>query len=152
MAFDAFLKIGEIRGSSTDAAHKDWIALESYALGLERPVAASGSGQASGKTEFSEFTFVARDARAALPVLDSGVRGLRQPAEVHLATEDLKTGGSRVYASYKLTDCVVTSVREAGSPSEGLPAQAVTLRYQKAELSNLREGTSAVFDNTGGTK
>lgn len=152
MAFDAFLKIGEIRGSSTDAAHKDWIVLESYGLGLERSEALTGSGQSAGKTEFSEFTFVARDARAAIPVLDSGVKGLRQPVEVHLATEDVKTGESRVYATYKLSDCVVTSVREAGSPSEGLPAQAVSVRYQKAEFTNLRDSTSAVFDNTGGTK
>lgn len=152
MAFDAFLKLGNIAGSSVDESHPGWIVVESYGLGLDNASGSGAGGARVGRTQFSEFTFVARDARAAVPILDSSAKGLRQDVELHLASPDAKTGGMRTYASYKLTDCLITSVRDAGALSEALPAQAVSLAYQKAELTHLPSGAKAVFDNTGGTK
>lgn len=153
MAFNAFLKLGDIAGSSFDESHPGWIVVESYGLGLDRAVGSGGGGIATtGRAQFSEFTFVARDARAAVPILDSSVKGLRHEVELHLTSPDMKTGGTRTYASYKLTDCLITSVRDAGSLSETLPAQAVSLVYQKAELTYVPSGDKAVFDNTGGAK
>lgn len=152
MAFDAFLKMGEIAGSSVDQQHPGWIVVESYGLGLDNASGSGAGGAGAGKTQFGEFTFVARDPRAAVPILESSAKGLRQDVEFHLTAPDLKAGAPEVYASYKLTDCVISSVREAGSVSEQLPAQAVSLVYQKAEIMHHRTGATAVFDNTGGAK
>ncbi|MFN7180287.1 Hcp family type VI secretion system effector [Hyphomonas sp.] len=48
-----YLKLGDIKGESTDARHKDWITIESLAEGIDVPTsAAAGGGSArAGKVQ-----------------------------------------------------------------------------------------------------
>ena len=55
MAFDAFLKISDIPGESTDDKHKDWIEIVSYNQAVNQPVASSPSGAGGASAERVNF-------------------------------------------------------------------------------------------------
>ena len=59
MTFDAFVYIKDIPGESTDAGHKDWIEITTFAHGVEQPVsttASSAGGATVGRANFESFT------------------------------------------------------------------------------------------------
>jgi type VI secretion system secreted protein Hcp len=60
MAFDAFIKIKDIDGESTDEQHKDWIEVISFNHGVSQQVsttASSAGGASAERASFREFQF-----------------------------------------------------------------------------------------------
>src|SRR4051794_9371957 len=69
MAEDVFAKIGDIKGESLDAKHKDEIEVLSYSWGVQNSGSmASGSGGGEGKASFHDLSFTHNIDKAS-PVL-----------------------------------------------------------------------------------
>src|SRR3954454_25208817 len=69
MASDIFAKLGDIKGESVDAKHKDEIEVLSYSWGVNNAGSmAHGGGGDEGKSTFQDLTFVHKVDKAS-PVL-----------------------------------------------------------------------------------
>jgi type VI secretion system secreted protein Hcp len=135
MPFDAFLKIEEIPGESTDDKHKDQIEILSFNWGVrqQRSGSSSSAGSLSAeRADFQEFAVV-KPVDKASPLLF-----LACASGQHLkgATVQLcRAGGDKEpYMEYKLSDVMVTSVRPGGNGhGEALPLEEVQFAYGKIE-------------------
>ena len=59
MTDDIFAKIGDIKGESTDAKHKDEIEVLSFSWGVaSTPPSGGGAGGGAGKATFQDLTIV----------------------------------------------------------------------------------------------
>ena len=77
MAVRHFLKIGDIKGESNDAKHKDEIEVLSWSWGVTRPgTMAHGGGGGEGKASFQRFQLHA-PRRQGLAGAHEGVRDRR---------------------------------------------------------------------------
>ena len=149
MAFDAFLKISDIPGESTDDKHKDWIELMSYSMGITQPSAGSHSSgsAASQRADFQDFTVV-KPLDKCSPKLALLFANGNRIKEVVL--ELCRAGGDKFkYMEYKLSDCVVTSWRPGGSSKGGdaVPLEEFTINYGKIEWTYTQQKRT---DGTGG--
>jgi type VI secretion system secreted protein Hcp len=128
MAFDAFLKIDGIPGESTDDGHTDWIEVLSYSCGISQNASASassGGGATAERADFSELSIV-KSLDKASPKLAVACADGTHIASVVL--ELCRAGGDKLkYMEYKLTNCIVSTVRPGGSSGGGekLPLEEV---------------------------
>ena len=74
MATDIFAKIGDIKGESADAKHKDEIEVLSFSWGVANSGSTgSGSGSGAGKATFQDLSIV-HGIDKATPDTPEGVR------------------------------------------------------------------------------
>ena len=150
MAFDAFLKIDGIPGESTDDAHKDWIEVLSYNTGISQTAsgsASSGGGASAERADFQDFSIVKTLDKASPKVAVACADG-SHIKEVKL--ELCRAGGDKLkYMEYKMSNCIVSSVRPGGSSQgvETLPLEEVTFVYGKIEWTYTQQKRA---DGTGG--
>lgn len=141
---DYFLKLGDIKGESMDAKHKQEINVLSWSFGSRQPGASAigGQGAGVGKVQFHDF-MITKHVDAASPKLM-----LACASGQHFPTATLvcrKAGGTQVeYLTLKFTNVIVSSQESASSsgdlPSETqagkewLPIDKITLNYAKIEM------------------
>jgi type VI secretion system secreted protein Hcp len=136
MAFDSFLKIGEVPGESTDDKHKDWIEILSFSHGLKQPTsgaASTGGGRGAQRCDHEDFTIVHTLDKASPKLALHCCNGMHLK-EVKL--ELCRAAGDKTkYMEYKLTDVIVSSVRPAGTAKEDtpIPLEQVSFSYGKIE-------------------
>ncbi len=74
MAIDIFAKIGDIKGESLDAKHKDEIEVLSWSWGVSQAGSMGpGGGGGAGKPSFSDFNFTHHIDKAS-PASDESLR------------------------------------------------------------------------------
>jgi type VI secretion system secreted protein Hcp len=150
MAFDAFLKVDGIPGESTDDAHADQIEVLSFSSGVSQTSSASassGGGASSERADFQDFSIVKALDKAS-PKLAVACADGTHISEVVL--ELCRAGGDKLkYMEYKLSDCIVSSVRPGGSAQGGetLPLEEVSFNYGKIEWIYTQQKRA---DGTGG--
>lgn len=137
MAFDAFIKIGDIEGGSEAKGHKGEIEVLSYSWGLRQEIAHGGGGGAgAGKATAADFSFL-MEAGIASPELALAVcRGEQFPEAIFTATEAGAGAGKKAQpAFYKLrfTEVLISSY-QVGGQSGGVPTDQVSLNFAKVEL------------------
>jgi type VI secretion system secreted protein Hcp len=136
MAFDAFLKVDGIPGESTDDAHPDQIEVLSYSSGVSQrssASASSGGGASSERADFQDFSIVKTLDKASPKLAVACADGTHIPEVV---LELCRAGGNKLkYMEYKMSDCIVSSVRPGGSSQGGetLPLEEVSFNYGKIE-------------------
>jgi len=131
MASDIFAKLGDIKGESLDAKHKDEIEVLSYSWGVSNAGSmASGSGGGEGKATFHDLSFVHNIDKASPVLIQACATG------VHLKEATIthrKAGkGQHEYLVVKLNDVIVTSVTHGGS-GDG-HSENVSLAFAKVAL------------------
>jgi len=136
MAFDAFLKIDDIKGESTDDKHKDWIEVLSYSHGLSQPVAgsaSSGGARSAERCNHQDFSIV-KTLDAASPKLALFCCNGKHVKEIKIEL-CRATGDKQKYMLYTLSDVLISSVRPGGSAQggESLPLEEVSFNYGKIE-------------------
>ena len=150
MAFDAFIKIDGVPGESTDDKHKDWIEVLSYSWGISQPKSASAStagGASAERADFQDFSIVKALDKASPKLALACAQG-KHIKEVKI--ELCRAGGDKVkYMEYKLTNCIITSVRRGGSSQGGetLPLEEVAFDYGKIEWTYTQQKRD---DGSGG--
>jgi len=131
-----YLQIDGIKGDSTNAAHKDWIELESYSHGVSQPVGASWSAQgahAGSIAQHSEFSFAKRLDSSSPTLCLYCCKGSAIKKVVFEISRPL--GDQTTFMKYTFTDCIVSGISTSGSASEAdpVPMEQVSIRYSKIE-------------------
>jgi type VI secretion system secreted protein Hcp len=132
MAVDIFAKIGDIKGESLDAKHKDEIELFSWSWGVLQPGSmASGGGGGAGKVSFNDLSFTHHVDKASPNLLKACASGKHIPEATITAR---KAGeGQQEYLTLKLTDVIITNVNSGGNGGGELTEQ-VALQFAKVEM------------------
>ena len=150
MAFDAFLKVDGVDGESTDDKHADWIEILSYSTGVSQTASASassGGGASAERADFQDFSVVKALDKAS-PKLALACADGTHIGEVVL--ELCRAGGDKLkYMEYKLTNCIVSSVRPGGSAQGGetLPLEEISFNFGKIEWTYTQQKRA---DGSGG--
>ena len=126
MASDIFAKIGNIKGESADAKHKDEIEVLSFSWGVTS--SAAGPGGVAGKPVFQDLAFVHHVDKASPALMQACATGKR----LKDATITQRKAGKapQDFLIVKLSDVVITGV--IGTTTAGQPgAETVSLVFDK---------------------
>jgi type VI secretion system secreted protein Hcp len=129
-----YLKIGDIKGESTDDGHKDWINLLSVSQSITRPMGAGASGSTRHRSSatFGDIVCV-KEVDASTPKLAEAIAdGTNFPkVEIHLTTSS--EGGKRVpYLLWELKQARVTSYSVSGATDGSMvPTEQISLNYEE---------------------
>ena len=134
MAFDAFLKVGDVEGESTDDKHKGWIEILSYNQQITQPTSgsmSSGGGISAERANFQNFSIVKALDKASPKLALACSNGQHYPevtVQLCRATEN-----KAQYMEYKMEDVLVTKYSPGGSSSggEALPVEEVSFAFGK---------------------
>jgi type VI secretion system secreted protein Hcp len=136
MAFDMFIKIGDIPGESTENKHKGEIEVLSFSWGVSQTAAPSGgSGGGAGKAQVTDFSFV-KQVGAASPALFVAVCQGEHFREAVFSASAVGGGAKRAQPSfYKVTfaDVLISSVRPGGQGG-GVPLEEISLNFAKVDI------------------
>src|SRR6267143_242352 len=119
MAFDAFAKIGDIKGESLDDKHKDWIEVLSFSAGITRR-------SQGGRPNIEDFKIVKKMDAASPLIFDAACEG---DSVGHATFVARKAGkGQQEFLVIKMSDVIITSVQHTdatGAPrSRALSAES----------------------------
>ncbi|MFY9299760.1 MAG: type VI secretion system tube protein Hcp [Candidatus Nitrosotenuis sp.] len=128
-AVDYYLKLGDIKGESTDSKHKDWIDVESFSFGVSRSGGSGGGG--AGKASFAAVSLVKTIDKSSPNLFVESASGK------HFATAELVLvkSGSEVMR-WTLSDVLISSYQVNGG--DAVPTEQFSLNYAKivAEYSS----------------
>ena len=132
MATDIFAKIGDIKGESTDAKHKDEIEVLSFSWGVANSGGLEfGSGGGAGKATFQGLTIVHNIDKATPKLLEACATGthLKDATITHR-----KAGkGQQEFLIVKMNDVIIAAVAHGGTTAQ--PAsETVTLAFAKVDF------------------
>jgi type VI secretion system secreted protein Hcp len=134
MAADIFAKIGDIKGESVDAKHKDEIEVLSFSWGLTNAgSAAPGGGGGAGKATFQDLSIVHRIDKASPALMLACATGKHLPDAT--ITHRKAGKGQHEYLIVKMNDIIITGVTHGGAsgqPDTG--SETVSLAFAKVHL------------------
>lgn len=133
MATDIFIKIGDIKGESTDSAHKDKIDVHSWSWGVaQHGTMAAGGGGGAGKASFSDLTFTHFVDKATPNLMAACATG----EHLKEATLYIRKAGKtpQEFFLIKMTEVLITNVAVSGSNGEGGMMESVSLQFAKVDL------------------
>ncbi len=134
MAGNIFAKIGDIKGESLDAKHKDEIEVLSFSWGVMNTVSASqgqGTGSVSGQAIFRDLVIVHNLDKASPQLLAACATG--QHLKDATITHRKAGKGQQEYLVVKLSDVIVTGVTHGGAAGQPAP-ETVSLAFAKVDL------------------
>ena len=132
MASDIFAKIGNIKGESTDAKHKDEIVVLSWTWGVTQSGTMSfGGGGGSGKASFQDLNFTHHIDKATPMLLKACATGQHVPDATITVRKAGK--GQLEYLIITLTDVLVTGVSMSVA-EDAATAENVSLQFAKVDL------------------
>lgn len=160
MAFDSFLKLGDIKGEARDKTYKDWIDVLSWSWGMTQSgTMAMGGGGGSGKVNVQDLTATKYVDTSSTNLMLKCMNGKHYP-EAKLIVR--KAGENPVeYMKITMTDVLISSVQSGGSGSEDRVTETVSLNFAKVKVEYTpQEATGApaatmqmewdIEQNTGG--
>jgi type VI secretion system secreted protein Hcp len=131
MATEIFLKIGDIKGESTDDRHKDEIEVSSWSWGVTQGGStAGGTGSGTGRAHVSDLSFTHHFDKASPLLMQACATG--QHIQEATLTERKTGKGQAEFLIIKLSGVMVTSV-QASASADGLE-EAASLRFAKVDL------------------
>jgi type VI secretion system secreted protein Hcp len=141
MAYDAFIKLTDVKGESTDSKHKSEIDILSFSFGVNQTgSSATGGGGGTGKASFHDFSFV-HSVDQSSPVLFQKCATGEHLKEALITVR--KAGGEQLeYLKIKLVDVLVSSVSPSGSAHSGgeVPLESVSLNFSKMGMDYQPQG------------
>ncbi len=133
-----YIKIGDIKGESTDDGHKDWINTLSVSNSITRPMGAGASGSTRHRSSctFGDIVVV-KEVDASSPKLQEAIAdGKNFPkVEIHLCTSS--EGGKRIpYLTWELKQARVSSYSASGSTDGGQPpTEQISLNFEEIKVT-----------------
>ena len=131
MASDIFAKIGDIKGESADAKHKDEIEVLSFSWGVTNGATIGpGGGAGAGRATFQDLSIIHNIDKASPLLLKACATGehLKEATVTHR-----KAGkGQQEYLIVKMKDVVITGVVHGGS-GDGA-SETVSLVFAKVDF------------------
>jgi len=144
MAFEAFLKLGDVKGGSSDAAHKDEILVKEYSFGVSNTGSVgSATGEArAGKASFSDLTFSAPASVASPRLMLACASGAHYDTAVLTLHRSGSGKAAQEFFRLTLKTVMVSAYHDAGSSTEDVPMDTVTLAFAAMKLEFLPPTTS----------
>ena len=131
MAADIFLKLGDIKGESSDDKHKGEIDVLAWSWGVSNPTSmASGGGGGRGKVSFQDLHFTHYVDKASPNLLKMCATG--EHIKEATLTQRKQGKGQQEYLLIKLTDVMVSSVQDGGTGDQ--LTENFTLAFAKVDL------------------
>ncbi len=133
MAADIFAKIGDIKGESIDAKHKDEVEVLSWSWGVSQSGSINqGGGGGAGKANFNDFNFTHRVDKASPILLKACATG----EHIKEATITVRKAGKgqQEFLIIKMNDVLITSVNPSGSADTATLAESVAMQFAKVAL------------------
>jgi type VI secretion system secreted protein Hcp len=136
MAFDMFIKIGDIPGESVESKHKGEIEVLSFSWGVSQTTTRPGSGNGAGKAQVSDFSFVKQIGAASPALFVSVCKGEHFDDAVFSASTGPAGSKKGQETFYKVTfsDVLISSVRPGGQGGSDVPLEQVSLNFAKVEI------------------
>ena len=133
MAVDIFAKIGDIKGESIDAKHKEELEVLSWSWGVSQSGSmSSGSGQVQGKASFNDFNFTHHVDKASPVLLKACATG----EHIKEATITVRKAGKEQheFLVIKMSDVLITGVHMNNSGDPAATAEGVAMQFAKVDL------------------
>ncbi len=135
-AVDMFLKIDDIKGESTDAAHEGEIEILSYQWGETNKAKRHAGGGGAGKVSIQDMTFTMAYEKSS-PKLMQATNSGKSFEEVILTVR--KAGGDTAprepFLTITMTDIVISSYQTGGSAADDtVPIDTIALNFAKIEF------------------
>ena len=130
MAADIFVKLGDIKGESLDAKHKDEIEVLSFSWGVSN-VGQGGPGVGAGKATFRDLSIIHRIDKASPALMRACATGKHLPEAT--LTQRKAGKGQQEYLIIKMNDVIITSVADDSTSSEA-GSEAVSLNFSKIQF------------------
>ncbi len=152
MAFDAFIKIGDIEGESTDDKHAGWIEITDYSMDITQTISstASSAGGASGeRADFTDFSITKQLDKATPKLALACADGTHYDK---ITVELCRAGTDKVkFMEFILSNCILSSI--SMSAGNEFPEESIGINYGKVEWSYVqqkRQGGSATGNVAAG--
>ena len=131
MAVDIFLKIGDIKGESTDAKHPGEIVIESFSFG-QAADANADTGQRTGKIAMQDYNFVMNVNAASPKLMTYCADGAHIPEAVLTCR---KPGANPVeFLKVRFLDVMVSAFQAGGAQADVVPTDQFSMWFGKIEL------------------
>src|SRR5215467_11230639 len=131
MAADVFLKLGDIKGESSDDKHKGEIDVLAWSWGVSNAASmATGGGGGLGKASFHDLTITHYIDKASPNLLKMCATG--EHIKEATLTQRKQGKGQQEYLLIKLTDVMVSSVQDGGTGDQ--LTENFTLAFAKVDL------------------
>jgi type VI secretion system secreted protein Hcp len=132
LADDIFLKLGTIKGDSTDEKFKDEIVVLSYTQSVRNSGTTAGGGAGTGKVSFGAITVLKNIDRSSAGLIQAIATG----QHINDAVLSFRTAGNNrvVYYQIKLTDVLVTALDQTDNPDPGKIVEKLSLTASKYEF------------------
>ncbi len=143
MAVDVFLKLGDIKGESKDAAHEGEIDVLSWSWAIAQPGGVSmGGGGGLGKANFSDLSFMHALDKASPVLMKTCATGEHLPEAILVARKAGK--GQQDYLIVKMKEVFITSVQPSGSSEH--PTESVSLQFGHVDLEYKPQKADGTLD------
>ena len=130
MAADIFAKIGDIKGESIDAKHKDEVEVLSWSWGVSQSASVTpGSGGGTGKASFHDFVITHHVDKASPLLLKACATG-EHIKEATISVRRAVSKSQQDYLIVKMSDVLVTNVSQGGAE---VTSETVSLVFSKVE-------------------
>jgi len=123
----AYLKLGDIKGEATDNAHKDWINIESFDMGIQQERDAA-SGLPTGKRQHKPFV-ITKSVDKATPLLFGVCASGGTIPMVRL--EFVSSGPRPQYYKVTFKNVIVSSYQTSSSSADSVPTESFSLNYEE---------------------
>ena len=128
-----YLKIGDIKGESTDASHKEWIDLESVSQGLSRPTGGVNTSRNKGSVQCGDVMCAKKMDASTPKLIQACCDGTNYP-EVLIDICASQGAGKRVpFFQWKLTNVRVSSYSVGGSANDSDLYENISMNYEKID-------------------
>lgn len=135
MAFDAFVKIDEIDGESSDEKHKDWIEIKSCDSRITQKMsttASSAGGATAERASFQDFTFT-KDLDKASPKLALACADGTHIDEI--VVEFCRAGTEKIkFMEFKLTNCIISDYKMIAD-GRSFPLEGIAINFGRIQWS-----------------
>jgi type VI secretion system secreted protein Hcp len=154
MAFQVFLKLGDVKGGSADAGHKDEILVNEYSFGVSNTgsVGTATGETRSGKASFSDLTFSAPVSVASPKLMLACASGTHYDTAVLTLRRTGGRGTAQDFLRLTLKTVLVSSYQDAGSTADDVPTDRVTLAFGAMKIdytSQNAPGTAGETSSAG---
>lgn len=142
----AYMKLGDIKGESTDAGHKDWIDLFSISHEIDRTTKNTAAARQRSSVTFGDVVVV-KEVDTSTPKLQESIaKGNKiTTAEIDF-TRSSDDGRQVTYLKYELKNVMISSYSFHGESSgDQIPTDQISLNFEEIKVTYYpknSEGTS----------
>ena len=133
-----YLKMGDIKGESTDSGHADWINLLSVSNSITRPMAAGASGSTRHRSSatFGDIVCV-KEVDASTPKLQEAIADGTNFPKVNIDLTTSSEGGERLpYLTWELVNARVSSYSVSGATDgSAVPTEQISLNFEEIKVT-----------------